>query len=137
MSDWNQSIIDEFRANDGVVTTGGFGSGLVILHTTGAKSATERVTPVVGFPHGTGWLVIASKAGAPTHPAWYFNLRAHPEVSVEAPGREGEIAVTATELEGDEYAAAWSAAASRSPGFADYAAKAAPRIIPVFLLTPR
>jgi len=71
MSDWNQQIIDEFRANDGTVETMGFGRGLVLLHHRGAKTGTERVTPLAAIPtDGGGWLLAASKAGAPDNPDW-------------------------------------------------------------------
>src|SRR5688572_1792994 len=83
MSDWNNAIIEEFRANQGKV--GGYfeGADLLLLHTTGAKSGLERVSPVRYFIDGDRYVVIASKAGADTHPAWYYNLLAHPDVSFE------------------------------------------------------
>src|SRR3954452_20724485 len=83
MSDWNQGIIQEFRANAGKV--GGYfeGASILLLHTIGAKSGVERVSPVMYFMDGDRYVIIASAAGADRHPDWYYNLRAHPEASVE------------------------------------------------------
>ena len=136
MSDWNQQIIDEWRANDGTVQTMGFGRGLVLVHHLGAKTGTERVTPLAALPSDDGgWLIAASKAGAPDNPDWYHNLRAHPEITVEAPG-EGAVAVRARVLEGDERDAAWARFTQASEGFASYEQKTT-RVIPVIELARR
>ena len=136
MSDWNQQIIDEWRANDGTVQTMGFGRGLVLVHHLGSKTGTERVTPLAALPiDDGGWLIAASKAGAPDNPDWYHNLRAHPEITVEAPG-EGAVAVRARVLEGDERDAAWARFTQASEGFASYEQKTT-RVIPVIELARR
>ena len=83
MSDWNKQVIEEFRANDGKVGGHFANTTLLLLHTTGAKSGQERVNPVVTFEDGDRLVVVASKGGAPTNPAWYHNLVANPEVEVE------------------------------------------------------
>ena len=83
MSDWNKQIIEEFRANDGRVGGHFANNTLVLLHTTGAKSGQERVNPLVTFEDGDRLVVVASKGGAPSHPDWYYNILANPEVSVE------------------------------------------------------
>lgn len=130
---WSQRIIDEFRANDGNVTSAPFGRGLVLLHHVGAKSGTGRVTPVMGMRTGDDeWLIAASKAGAPDNPGWYHNLLAHPDITIEVPG-EGEVAVHATELTGTERDDAWERFTARAPGFADYQEKTS-RVIPVLVL---
>ena len=85
MSDFNQQIIDEFHANRGTVTTMGFGDRLVLVHSTGAKSGAPRTNPLMGIPDGDGWLIAASKGGAPDNPDWYHNLLANPAASVEVP----------------------------------------------------
>ena len=131
MSDFNTRIIDEFRANGGRVTTAGFGDRLVLLHTTGAKSGQQRISPLMGLPTDDGWLVAASKGGAPEEPAWAHNLRRHPQVSVEAP--DGEFAATAHELHDAEHDAGWSRFTAASPAFAGYREKAG-RPIAVFRL---
>ena len=135
MSDFNEQIISEFRANSGHVTTAGFGSNLVLLHTTGARSGTERVSPVMSVRDGDAWLVVASAGGRPRHPAWYFNLLTHPDTTIET--TEGTIDVTATVLDGDEHDQAWAKVVARAPGFADYQERAVERTIPVLRLTRR
>ncbi|WP_382303914.1 nitroreductase family deazaflavin-dependent oxidoreductase [Herbiconiux sp. UC225_62] len=140
MSDFNQIIIDEFRANGGRVETGGFGTGLVLLHHIGAKSGVERVSPLLGIPQGDGTLLIAaSKGGAPDDPAWLGNLRAHPDVSIETgDGSQVEtVAVHAEVLTPEERDAGWQQFLDRSPGFAAYESKAGGRIIAVVRLSPR
>jgi deazaflavin-dependent oxidoreductase (nitroreductase family) len=134
MSDYNAKVIAEFRANGGSVPN--FGSSLVLLHSIGAKSGEPRINPVMGIAQDDGsWLVAASKAGAPDNPAWYFNLMANPDASVETPS--GTFEVTASELDGDEYAGGWKQFTSRSPGFTAYQEKAGDRRIPVIRLARR
>lgn len=83
MSDWNQQIIEEFRANQGKVGGHFADVTLLLLHTTGAKSGQERVNPLVTIQDGDRLVVVASKGGAPANPDWYYNVVANPEVSVE------------------------------------------------------
>ena len=136
MSDWNDRVIAEFRGNGGRVER--FGRSLVLLHSTGARSGTERVNPVLAIPDGDAWLVIASAAGAPAHPAWYFNLLAHPDVRIEVPvGADGieTVAVRAAPLEGEEWERAWQRFLDRSPGFARYRERSEGRDFPILRLT--
>jgi len=131
MSDWNAQIIREFRANGGKAAQ--FGDvPLVILHTIGAKSGEVREIPLVALVDGDRMVVFASAAGAPRHPDWYFNLRAHPDITLEF-GTE-TFRVRATELPADAAAAALAAQAEIMPQFAGYVASAAPRLIPAFTL---
>lgn len=135
---FNDAIIDEFRANGGAVDR--FGSDLVLVHSLGAKSGAERVHPLMGIRDGDGWLIAASKGGAPEHPAWFHNLRAHPDVDVEVPDGRGGIAtvpVTASVLEGAAHDAGWAEFLRRSPAFAQYDERSGPRRIPVVRLAPR
>jgi deazaflavin-dependent oxidoreductase (nitroreductase family) len=134
MSDYNAQNIAEFRANHGKV--GGYfeGAPLLILHTVGAKSGEERESPMMYLADGDRYLVFASKAGADTNPAWYHNLLADPEVSIEV-GDE-TIAVTAAPLPREERDHFYAIQAERYPGFADYERKT-DRVIPVVALTPR
>jgi deazaflavin-dependent oxidoreductase (nitroreductase family) len=81
MTDPNTSIIEEFRASDGRVGGQFEDTSLILVHHIGAKSGTERVTPVSCFPLSTdGPRSIASRGGAPANPDWYYNLKAHPEI---------------------------------------------------------
>lgn len=133
MSDWNQKIIEEFRANEGRVGGPFEGAPMILVHHVGARSGTERVSPLVYFPQDDGtMLIVASKAGAPTNPDWYHNLRANPEVDVEV-GTE-TFPVHVTELGPDERAREWPRIVARNPGFGEYEAKAAGRTIPVLRL---
>ena len=131
MADFNQQIIAEFRANGGHVQTMGFGDRLVILHTTGARSGASRQSPLMAVATEDGWLVAASKGGAPEEPAWAHNLRAHPAVSVET--GSGAVAATAVELSGAERDAGWQRFLDTSPGFAEYERRTT-RTIAVFHL---
>ncbi len=134
MSDFNQTIIDEFRANEGNV--GGYfaEATMLLLHTTGAKSGEERLNPLVCFPEDGGWIIVASAAGAPKHPAWFHNLLAHPDTVIEI-GTE-TIPVHAEVLGDEEHSVVWPRIVSLQAGFADYQARAERRI-PLVRLTRR
>jgi deazaflavin-dependent oxidoreductase (nitroreductase family) len=136
LSDFNTQVIAEFRANRGrVVQSGGFGKSLVLLHTIGARSGIARVNPVLARRDGQDWLISASAAGAPQHPAWFVNLRAEPDVAIETD--DGLVEVTAEELTGDEYDRAWRGFTSQSPAFAEYQRRTGGRRIPVVRLRRR
>lgn len=132
MSDYNTQIIEEFRANAGVLGGSWEGRDLLLLTTTGRKSGRAHTTPMVYTRDGDRLLVYASKAGAPTHPDWYLNLVADPKVVVEV-GDDRYDAIAAP-LEGDERDRAFAEQAARNPVFAEYAAKT-DRVIPVVALT--
>jgi len=136
MTDWNQNIIDEFRANGGTVTTMGFGRGLVLLHHTGARTGTQRVAPLAAVRADRDtWLVAASKGGAPDNPDWFHNVVAHPDIAIETPD-DGTVEVTARVLEGPARDDAWGRFTAMSDGFRDYEKKTT-RVIPVVELTRR
>src|SRR5579871_4650428 len=97
MNDFNQQLIDEFRANDGKVGGQFEGWPLLLLTTTGAKSGLQRTTPVVHSTDDGRHVIIASKAGAPHDPHWYLNLVANPEVTVEVPGETYQARAVAAE----------------------------------------
>ena len=130
-NDWNTKVIEEFRANEGRVGGQFEGAPLLLLHTTGAKSGVERVNPVMYQADGDRLAVFASKAGAPTNPDWYHNLRANPTATVEV-GTE-TVQVVALEAEGEERDRIWARQKERFPGFADYEEKTT-RQIPVVVL---
>ena len=133
-NDWNRQIIEEFRANGGKVGGMWEGKPLLLLTTTGAKSGQRHTTPTMYLTDGDRLLVFASKGGAPTNPAWYHNLLAHPEVTVEV-GPETYKA-TATVLSGEERDRLYARQAERFPQFAEYQAKTS-RKIPVIALEHR
>lgn len=133
MSDWNEKVIEEFRANGGKVGGPFEGAPMILVHHIGARSGTERVTPLATFPLEDGrYVIIASKAGAPTNPDWYHNLKAHPRVDVEV-GTE-TFPVQVEELTGAERAATWDKVVAAMPGFGEYQEKTT-RTIPVLALT--
>ena len=83
-ADFTTQLISAFRANAGVLTSGPFaGRNLLLLTTTGARTGLPRTTPLAFSRDGEDYVVIASKGGAPTHPAWYHNLIANPVVTLE------------------------------------------------------
>jgi deazaflavin-dependent oxidoreductase (nitroreductase family) len=130
-NDFNQSLIEEFRANDGKVTGVFAGRPLLLLTTTGAKSGRPRVSPLVYTTDGDRIVTIASKGGAPTNPDWYHNLVANPTVTVELPGETFQA--RATVIEGEERQRLYDAQAALMPGFAEYQQKTT-RQIPVVVL---
>lgn len=130
----NDPIVEEFRANGGLVRTRGFGRTLVLLHTRGARTGEERVNPVRALPDGDGWLIIASAGGAPKHPGWYFNLRENPDAEIET--GEATVPVRAAELSGAEHDAAFARFVEASQAFAHYQERTA-RILPIFRLERR
>lgn len=127
----NTKIIEEFRSNHGIV--GGYfkGATLLLLTTKGAKSGKEFVIPVVYTKDGDHYVIIASKGGAPTNPGWYYNLIAHPEISVEV-GDE-KFKARAINKTGEERERLFDQHAKQYPNFNDYKAKTT-RVIPVFVL---
>lgn len=133
VNDWNTKIIEEFRANGGQVGGQFAGAPLLLLHTTGARTGQERVSPVMYRAAGGSYAVFASKAGAPTSPDWYHNLRANPRVRAEIGSRTVEL--TARVAEGEERERIWSAQKEEYPGFAGYERKTT-RQIPVVILDP-
>jgi deazaflavin-dependent oxidoreductase (nitroreductase family) len=134
MSDYDASIIEEYRANAGRLGGSWEGRDLLLLTTTGRRSGRPHTKPMVYTRDGGRLLVYASKGGAPDHPDWYLNLAADSRVVVEVgPDRYEAIA---TPLEGAERDREFAAQAARNPVFADYERKTS-RVIPVVALTPR
>jgi deazaflavin-dependent oxidoreductase (nitroreductase family) len=134
MSDFNQQVIEEFRANGG--TAGGMfeGKPLLLLHNVGARSGREYVTPLVYLADDGRTFVFASKGGAPNHPGWFHNLKAEPNVSIEIGDRRREV--VATEVTGEERDRIYEIQKAQQPQFAEYEA-ATDRTIPVIELTPK
>jgi len=131
MSDWNTGTIEEFRANRGQVGGLFAGKPLLLLHHQGARTGTERVSPLMYQEVKDGYAVFASKGGAAANPGWYHNLRANPETSIEV-GTE-IIEVRARVVDGDERERIWERQKRDFPQFAGYEAKTTRRI-PVIVL---
>jgi deazaflavin-dependent oxidoreductase (nitroreductase family) len=130
-NDFNEQIINEFRANAGKVGGPFEGAPMTLLTTTGAKSGKKRTTPLVYLADGDRMYVIASMGGAPTNPAWYHNLVADPRVTVEQGTDTYEA--DAVVLQGEERDRVFAAQVAVMPGFGEYQAKTT-RVIPVIEL---
>jgi deazaflavin-dependent oxidoreductase (nitroreductase family) len=129
----NAQIIDEFRAHEGRVGGMFEGMPLLLLHHTGAKSGQRRTSPLA-YQHDDGrYVVFATKAGAPTNPAWYHNLKSEPKSKIEV-GTD-TIDVVASEATGEERDRLFRTQVERVPQFGEYE-KRTERVIPVILLTP-
>ena len=128
--DWNTKIIEEFRAKGGKGVAD-FGDALLLLHHTGARSGTERISPLACFDDGERLVIVASRGGAPQNPDWFYNLKAHPETTIEI-GTETR-AVRAVEITGDDYTATWARVTAAMPNFAEYQTKTT-RTIPLVAL---
>jgi deazaflavin-dependent oxidoreductase (nitroreductase family) len=135
MSDWNDTIIKEFRENKGVVGGPFAGAHLLLLHTVGAKTGAQRVSPMMYFPDGDTRIVVASKGGAPENPAWYHNLMAKPSVHVEASVDGGieEYDAVASPMPEAKRALKYAEIGDSNPGFAEYQKKTT-RTIPLVVL---
>jgi deazaflavin-dependent oxidoreductase (nitroreductase family) len=132
-SDDNAAIIDEFRATGGRPGGEWAGTPIILVHHIGARSGIERVTPLGCLPLGDDrFAVVASSGGSPAHPAWYHNLKAHPEITVEFGART--FTAVAQELDDAARAGLWPALVARFPTVGVYQATTA-RQIPVFVLT--
>jgi len=133
VASYNDRIIEEFRANHGRVGGDFEGAPLLLLHHRGAKSGTAYVSPVMYQDLAGAYAVFASAAGQPNNPAWYHNLSAHKETTVEVGG--DTVGVRVREASGVERDRIWAAQKAAYPGFADYERKT-DRTIPVLVLEP-
>ena len=135
IAEFNAKIIKEFRDNEGVVGGRFSGANLLLLRSIGAKSGIERTTPLAYFTDaavGDDLLIIASFSGADTHPPWYFNLLAQPQVTVEV--GVDEYKSTAREVDEPLRSEIYGRIAKASDAFAQYQSKTT-RVIPVIQLT--
>ena len=139
VSERNQPIVEEFRANEGRVGGPFEGMPMVLVHHRGRKSGEEFISPMAYLPHDDNPDVIyvfAAKGGAPTNPGWYYNLVSAGEGTVER-GTD-RYDVTVRDVTGDERDRVYAEQAKRYPGFAEYEQKTAGvRVIPVLELTRR
>jgi deazaflavin-dependent oxidoreductase (nitroreductase family) len=131
VNDWNATIIDEFRSNQGRVGGRFEGAPVLLLTTKGAKTGQTRVNPMMYLDEDGVAYVFASFAGRPTNPAWYHNLVAHPQVTVEI-GTE-TFDATARVITGADRDRIYARQAELYPGFAEYQEKTS-RVIPVVAL---
>ncbi len=132
MSEFNDRLIADFRAHAGQVTDGPFkGRRLLLLTTRGKRTGKERTTPLAYHRDGERYVVAGSKGGAPTHPDWYRNLLADPNVTVEVSGER--FPAHATSARGLERRRLYDQHAALMPGFKEYEKKTT-RVIPAIVL---
>ncbi|GAA3120083.1 nitroreductase family deazaflavin-dependent oxidoreductase [Streptomyces echinatus] len=132
---WVREQVEEYESSGGTKGTTLLDTGLpvIVLTTLGAKSGKIRKTPLMRVEHAGRYAVVASVGGAPKHPVWYFNVKAHPLVELQdGPERRD---MRAREVTGAEKAEWWERAVAAFPPYAEYQEKTA-RQIPVFVLEP-
>ncbi len=127
-NDWNRKVIEEFRSNGGRVGGQFEGAPILLLTTTGARSGQAHTSPMMYLAEGDRTFVFASKAGAPTNPDWYHNLKANPSVTVEIGSQT--LSARAEEVVGPERDRIYAQQSRLYPGFAEYQEKTT-RTIPV------
>jgi deazaflavin-dependent oxidoreductase (nitroreductase family) len=132
---WVRDQVDLYEGSGGTQGTTLRDTGLpvVIITNRGARSGKVRKTPVMRVEHDGRYAAVASRGGAPTHPLWYYNLRADPKVVVQDGQTKQDM--VAREISGDEREQWWERAVAAYPPYAEYQQKTS-RVIPVFVLEP-
>jgi F420H(2)-dependent quinone reductase len=132
---WVRDQVELYESSGGTrgLTLRDTGLPVVVITNRGARSGKVRKTPVMRVEHDGRYAAVASQGGAPTHPLWYYNFRAHPRVELQDGRRRQEM--IARELTGDERAQWWQRAVAAYPPYAGYQQKTT-RQIPVFVLEP-
>ncbi len=130
-SKWVRDQVEEYESSGGTTGTTLQGVPVVVITSVGASSGRLRKNPVMRVEHDGVYAAVASKGGAPQHPAWYRNLVEHPLVELQDGPAKGDY--TAREVSADERAVWWKRANEVWPDYADYQTKT-DREIPVFVL---
>jgi deazaflavin-dependent oxidoreductase (nitroreductase family) len=132
-SQWVRDQVEQYESSGGTEGTTLRGLPVIILTSRGAKSGKIRKTPLMRVEHDGRYAAVASRGGTPTHPVWYHNLVADPQVELQ----DGPVKqdMTARELTGDERRVWWDRAVAAFPDYADYQRKT-DREIPVFVVEP-
>lgn len=133
INEWNRQVIEEFRANAGIVGGPMAGIPVLLLHNTGAKSGEHRLNPLAYQPLERGYAIFGSMGGSPRNPAWFHNLLAKPEVDVEVGTRTEKV--VARVASGEERKRIWERQKAEVPQFAEYEQRTG-REIPVIVLEP-
>lgn len=128
-NEFNRRNIDEFRTNHGRLGGPFEGAPVLLLHTTGARSGQERVHPLMYLADDGRYLLFASAAGVDRSPAWYWNLIANPDASIEVGDKHLDVHAV-------ERDAKYADQAQRYPQYAEYQ-RTTTRIIPVVALIPK
>ena len=132
-SDWARENAEKYMESGGTEGTELQGKPVILLTTIGAKTGKVRKTPLMRVEHDGEYAIVASLGGAPKHPIWYHNVKAHPQVELQ----DGTVTkdYEAREVVGDDKAVWWERAVAAWPDYANYQKKT-DRQIPVFVLTP-
>ena len=132
---WNDTVIEQFLAGKDRIADTFDRSSLLLLGTTGARSGQPRTSPLAYFTDGDRLVIVASAAGRDTHPSWYFNILARPQVTIRRwdGDRLESFAALATPAEGAERDRLFAEVARVAPGFAEYQANTT-RVLPVVIL---
>lgn len=132
INEYNQSIIEEFRANNGTVGGPFKGASLLLLHSEGAKSGEQRINPLAYFADGADFLIIASYSGGPKNPPWFYNLVANAQAKIEVGG--AEFSVQSEVVAEPDRTELYNKIAAQSAAFAEYQEKTT-RVIPIVRLS--
>ncbi|GIG20857.1 F420H(2)-dependent quinone reductase [Cellulomonas chitinilytica] len=132
-SDWARTQAETYERTGGREAATLQGKPVIVLTTVGARSGKLHKTALMRVEHDGSYAVVASKGGAPQHPAWYHNLVAHPHVELQDGAVKKDY--LARELAGEERATWWDRALVTWPAYAGYQTKT-DRLIPVFVLEP-
>ncbi len=131
--DFSRDQVKLYEGSGGTEGTDLRGRPVIVLTSVGARTGKLRKTPLMRVEHDGEYAVVASRGGAPTHPVWYYNLTAHPQVELQdGPVRKD---YRAREVHGEEYAVWFQRAVATWPDYAAYQTKTT-RTIPIFVLTP-
>ena len=133
LEEMNQGVIADFRANGGQVGGQHASLDIILLHHLGARSGQARVTPLAYIRDGEDMLIVGSTGGSPRHPAWYWNLKARPRVTVEVGTQTVEV--IASEVADEEYARLWAMVTEAIPIMAEYQNQTTRRL-PIIRLAP-
>lgn len=126
LKEMNRGVIADFRANGGKVGGQHADLDVLLLHHLGARSGQARVTPLAYIRDGGDMVIVASTGGAPRNPAWYWNLKARPHVTVEV-GTE-TVEVIAAEVADEEYARLWTMVTDAIPAMTEYQSRTTRRL---------
>ncbi|KUN75347.1 nitroreductase [Streptomyces bungoensis] len=132
---WVREQVELYESSGGTrgTTLRDTGLPVIVLTTLGAKSGKIRKTPLMRVEHAGRYALVASQGGAPKHPVWYFNVKAHPQVELQDGAEKRDM--KAREVTGREKAEWWERAVAAFPPYAEYQKKTS-REIPVFVLEP-
>jgi deazaflavin-dependent oxidoreductase (nitroreductase family) len=133
MQMWMAVHVFLYRLTGGKVLGKMGSTDVLLLDTVGRKSGKQRTTPVMFFRDDGDYVITASAGGSPSNPGWYYNLRAHPQTTIQV--MDQHINVTASEADPGERERLWAKLVSLSPQFKSYETKTT-RKIPMLLLKP-